>query len=303
MITHTMSNAKAQKQVFESLIEIIRKTSTELPGDVIRAVEKGKSAESPNSSAAYAMNIICQNIDLAKVKSQPLCQDTGTVIFYAYYPKKWDYSVVHKLIEKAVSAATKKGYLRQNSVNSLTGKNSGTNVGPGAPYVHCEAWAKDEFEFKVMLKGGGCENVGAQYSLPDGRIGAGRDLKGVRKCILDAVYQAQGKGCGPGILGVCVGGDRASGFVHSKEQFLRKLDDKNKIKELAELEEQMVKEANELGIGPMGFGGKTTLMGCKIGALDRVPASFFVSVSYMCWAYRRQGAKLDKAGKIQKWLY
>jgi fumarate hydratase class I len=158
-------------------------------------------------------------------------------------------------------------------------------------------------EVKLVLKGGGCENVGAQYSLPDARLGASRDLKGVKKCILDTVQQAQGKGCGPGVLGVIIGGDRATGYLASKEQFLRKMRDRNTNPTLAQLEEECLTEANTLGIGPMGFGGKTTLMGVKIGALNRVPASFFVTVSYMCWAYRRQGAKVSGKGQIQKWLY
>ncbi len=287
----------------DSLVEIIRKTSAELPNDVFKAVEAGRKVEEENSSAKYAMNIICDNVEIAKKKSQPLCQDTGTVLFYIHFPMKTDYELLQKLIKKAIVSATKKGYLRQNSVDSITGKNSGNNVGPGAPVIHAEPWKKDTFEIKLMLKGGGCENVGAQYSLPDGRLGAGRDLKGVHKCILDAVQNAQGKGCGPGILGVCIGGDRGNGYMASKEQFLRKLDDKNKNPELAKLEEAITNEANTLGIGPMGFGGKTTLLGTKITALNRVPASFFVSVSYMCWAFRRQGATVTSKGEIKKWLY
>jgi fumarate hydratase class I len=128
-------------------------------------------------------------------------------------------------------------------------------------------------------------------------------LDGCRKVILDAVLQAQGKGCGPGILGVCIGADRATGYEFSKKQFLRNLPDRNPVKELDALEQDVLKTANELGIGPMGFGGKTTLLGVKICAANRLPASFFVSVSYMCWAYRRQGVKLDTQSKIAGWLY
>lgn len=296
-------NTTLQKNLVTSLVEIIRKTSAELPGDVIRSIEAGKKAETEGSSAKYAMGIITDNIELAKKKSQPLCQDTGSVLFFIHFPHKTDFDVLQKLIRKAVIEATKKGYLRQNSVDSVTGKNSGNNVGPGAPAIHAEPWSKDYFDIRLMMKGGGCENVGAQYSLPDGRVGAGRDLQGVKKVMLDAVMQAQGKGCGPGVLGVTIGGDRATGFLASKEQFLRKLDDTNKDPLLRKLEEEVTAEANKLGIGPMGFGGKTTLMSTKVTALNRVPASFFVSVSYMCWAFRRQGAKLSNRGLIQKWFY
>lgn len=296
-------NSKTQKRLLDSLIEIIRKTSTELPRDVVEAIQEGHRKEAQGSRGDYALGIIEKNIDLARLKRQPLCQDTGSILFYAHYPMKHDHAALSRLFQRAVVTATKKGYLRQNSVDSLTGKNSGTNIGPGSPILHLEPWKKDHFDIRLILKGGGCENVGAQYSLPDTRIGAGRDLTGVRKCVLDAVQQAQGKGCGPGILGVAIGGDRGTGYAHSKEQFLRKIGDQSSNPVLAQLEADCLREGNELGIGPMGFGGKTTLLGVKIGALNRLPASYFVSVSYMCWAYRRQGAQVTGQGEIKKWHY
>ncbi len=296
-------NTALQKKLQSTFIEIIRKTSAELPKDVVKAIEAGRKQEAEGSRGDYALGIIEKNIGLAKVKSAPLCQDTGSILFYVHYPRKLDGEIIGKLIRKAVTEATKKGYLRQNSVDSLTGKNNGTNVGPGTPTLHLEPWNKDHLDIRLILKGGGCENVGAQYSLPDARVGAGRDLNGVKKCILDAVQQAQGKGCGPGVLGVVIGGDRATGYLVSKEQFLRKMDDKSSNPELAKLEAECTELANQLGIGPMGFGGKTTLLGIKATALNRLPASFFVTVSYMCWAYRRQGAVVGAKGDIQKWLY
>jgi fumarate hydratase class I len=296
-------NTALQKKLQDTFIEIIRKTSAELPKDVIQAIEAGRKQETEGSRGDYALGIIEKNIGLAKVKSAPLCQDTGSILFYVHYPRKLDGELLGKIIRKAVVAATKKGYLRQNSVDSLTGKNNGTNVGPGTPTLHLEPWSKDRFDIRLILKGGGCENVGAQYSLPDSRVGAGRDLAGVKKCVLDAVQQAQGKGCGPGVLGVVIGGDRATGYAVSKEQFLRKMGDSSPVPELAQLEKECTELANQLGIGPMGFGGKTTLLGVKAAALNRLPASFFVSVSYMCWAYRRQGAVVTPKGEITKWLY
>ena len=294
----------AEKTKFiETFIEIIRKTSTEMPADVVRAIESGKLREADGTSAKYAMDIICENIGIAQKKSQPLCQDTGSILFFIHYPANTDYEDLQEVIQEAVAAATKKGYLRQNSVDSLTGENNGTNVGPGSPTIHAEPWKKESFDIRLALKGGGCENVGAQYSLPDTRIGAGRDLNGVKKVILDAVQQAQGKGCGPGILGVTIGGDRATGYLVSKEQFLRTMEDSSPVPELAQLEDEIMTEANQLGIGPMGFGGKTTLMGVKVAVLNRLPASFFVSVSYMCWAFRRQGALVSQSGELKSWIY
>lgn len=287
----------------DSLVELIRRTSAELPDDVNRALVTALENEKKGTIAASALKIIEQNIELAKRKSQPICQDTGSVIFYVDCPVGFDQIACEEAAREAVKAATKIGYLRQNSVDSLTGKNDGTNLGPGAPAIHFHQHRSPEIAVRLVLKGGGCENVGAQYSLPAEKLHANRDLDGCRKVILDAVLQAQGKGCGPGILGVCIGGDRATGYEFSKQQFLRILDDRNPNPELDELEQDILKTANELGIGPMGFGGKTTLLGVKICAANRVPASFFVSVSYMCWAYRRQGVVLGAEGNIEKWLY
>ncbi len=274
-----------------------------VPEDVQRALRNAATTEEKNTTADYAMGIIKDNIDLAKYKSQPLCQDTGTVIFFIYHPPGFHQGPFKEIIKKAIVKSTQKGYLRQNSVNSLTGENAGTNLGEGHPSIHFYEHKKPNVEIKLVLKGGGCENVSAQYSLPDTGLGAGRDLAGVRKVIIDAVHKAQGKGCGPGALGVCVGGDRADSAYLAKKQLLRKLDDENSHAELNKLENEIVQTCNKLGIGPMGFGGKTTLISCKITHANRVPASFFVSISYMCWAFRRQGVVLDKNFSIKKWLY
>ena len=287
----------------DSLVELIRRTSAEIPDDVHQAIVKSLEAEKKGTIAESALKIIERNIELAKNKSQPLCQDTGSIIFYVDCPVGYDQITFEEAAREAVKLATKKGFLRQNSVDSVTGKNDGTNVGPGSPTVHFHQHRSPEVNVRLILKGGGCENVGAQYSLPIEKLKANRDLKGCRKVILDAVLQAQGKGCGPGILGVCIGGDRATGYELSKQQFLRRLDDRNPNQDLDALEQDILNTANELGIGPMGFGGKTTLLGVKICAANRVPASFFVSVSYMCWAYRRQGVTLDNSSGIAKWLY
>ena len=289
--------------LFKSLLELIRITSVELPDDVQKVVLKALAREEKKTMAEYAMNIIKANIELAKKKSQPLCQDTGTILFYVNHPVGFGQKEFIKIVHKAVREATSVGFLRQNSVDILTGKNESLNVGPGGPVIHFHEYSKDNLEIRLMLKGGGCENVGAQYSLPHTELNAGRDLDGVRKVILDGVHKAQGKGCGPGVLGICIGGDRGQGYVFAKEQLLRELDDENPVHELALMEKDIVESANRLGIGPMGFGGKTTLLGCKIGILNRLPASYFVSISYMCWAYRRLGVQLDGHFNIKERIY
>ncbi|MEJ2635137.1 MAG: FumA C-terminus/TtdB family hydratase beta subunit [Calditrichia bacterium] len=289
----------------DNLLELIRRTSAYLPPDVEEVINLKKNLEAKSSMAEMAMDMINQNVGLAKKRSLPICQDTGTISFYVKCPVGYDQMLLEKAAEEAVVMATEKGYLRQNSVDSLYGKNTGNNLGKGSPVFHFEQTRGDDVDVRLILKGGGCENMSTQYKLPadvDGKK-YGRDLKGVRAVILDALYKAQGKGCGPGFLGVCIGGDRASGYAYAKEQLLRAQDDVSTYPELAQLEQQIMKEANELEIGPMGFGGKFTLGGIKIDYLNRLPASYFVSIAYMCWAYRRRGMILDTEGKVKEWLY
>lgn len=290
-----------------SLVELITQTSTNLPPDVRAAMRATGLAEKPDTQASQALNIIFSNIDMAADDSGAICQDTGMPTFYVHTPVGVNQIAIRKAIRLAVAEATKLGKLRPNSVDSLTGKNSGDNLGPGTPVIHFEQWEQDEIEVKLILKGGGCENKNIQYSLPATleRLGrADRTLEGVRKCLLHAVWQAQGQGCAPGALGVCIGSDRAHGYDIAKEQLFRTLDDVNPDPVLAELEARVMKEANELGVGAMGFGGNVSLIGCKIAAANRLPASFFVSVAYNCWAFRRLGVRLDaRSGAITHWLY
>jgi fumarate hydratase class I len=252
-------------------------------------LETARDREEKGSAAQSALITILDNVELSRKNSTPICQDTGTPIFYVHYPEGWSTRQLREQIRNAIVEATKKSYLRPNAVDSLTDKNSGNNLGDDAfPTIHFEEVDGDELTVEVMLKGGGCENVGAQYSLPNTQLGAGRDLAGVRKVVLDAVQKAQGQGCAPGILGVSIGGDRGSGYYASKAVLFRPMEDENPNPELAKLEERLTDESNQLGIGPMGFGGKTTVLATKMTGMHRLPASFFVSVSYMCWAHRHR---------------
>jgi len=273
----------------EPILELIRLAATDLPPDVESALRQSVEKEEPGSAARGALETILTNVALSRQNSTPICQDTGTPIFYVYHPEGWSTRKLRHQIEESVAEATRRSYLRPNSVNSITGKNTGNNLGDDYfPTVHFIEVDGEALTIEVMLKGGGCENVGAQYTLPNTALGAGRDLAGVRKAVLDAVHKAQGKGCAPGILGVAIGGDRGSSYYASKEVLFQQLNEANPDPQLAEMEERLTHEANQLGIGPMGFGGATTVLGTKITSLHRLPASFFVSISYMCWAYRRR---------------
>jgi len=290
-----------------SVLELIVRTSTDLPPDVRAAMRHALAAETAGSRSAQALTIIAQNIDQAVEGEGAICQDTGMPTFEIKVPVGANQIWMKARIREAIADATRQGQLRPNSVDSITGANSGNNLGPGTPIIHFEQWEKDAIEIRLLLKGGGCENMNAQYSLPTelphlGR--ADRTLEGVRLCILHAVWQAQGKGCSPGAVGVCVGGDRTSGYLHAKEQLFRTIDDVNPDPRLAEVEASIMRSVNRLGVGTMGFGGGVSLIACKVGAINRLPASFFVSVAYDCWAYRRLGVTLDAGtGEITRWLY
>jgi len=273
----------------EAIIELIRRTSTDLSPDVEEALRGWYRKEKKGSVAKNVLKTVLDNVALAREQSTPVCQDTGTPIFYVKIPQGTDDRTVEKAIVKAARKATKLSTLRPNAVCPITGSNSGDNTGNGFPVIHIHHWKKDSFRFDLLLKGGGSENVGIQYKLPNAALGAGRDLDGVRKVILDAVVQAGGLGCSPGVLGVVIGGDRSSAYSLSKELFLKKLGERSPDPVLAKLEKEMLAKANSLDIGPMGLSGKTTVFDVKIASLHRVPASFFVTVSYGCWAVRRRG--------------
>jgi fumarate hydratase, class I len=273
----------------EAILELIRLAATDLPPDVEAALRQSVEREVTGSAARGALETILKNVELARQNATPICQDTGTPIFYVYHPEGWSTRRLKEQIRAAVSEATALSYLRPNAVDTLSGKNSGNNLGDEHfPSIHFEEVEDETLRIDLLLKGGGCENVGAQYSLPNATLGAGRDLAGVRKVVLDAVHKAQGKGCAPGVLGIAIGGDRGSSYSASKEVLFQPLGESNPDPELAALEGRLTEEANQLGIGPMGFGGETTVLGTRITGMHRLPASYFVSISYMCWAYRRR---------------
>lgn len=295
-------------QLFEqSILTLITDTSTKLSPDVLQAIDQATAHEDSGTRAALALSRISENIEMAEVKVSPICQDTGMPTFILHVPIGANQLEMESAIKRAIASATKEGKLRSNSVDSLTGKNTGDNLGPGTPVIHFHQWEEDYIDVRLILKGGGCENKNIQYSLPcelEGLGRVGRDLDGIRKCILHSVYQAQGQGCSAGFIGVGIGGDRTTGYELAKQQLFRHVDDVNPNEDLAKLEAYILETSNKLGIGTMGFGGNTTLLGCKIGVMNRLPASFFVSVAYNCWAFRRQGVTIDTAsGEITGWIY
>jgi len=288
------------ENLYPSMLELVKKASIVISGDVLSSLENALQNESMSSLAYETLDTIIKSAGLSENKNLPICQDTGS-IFAVIRSDAAVATKIRKSLIKAIRELTRDGILRQNCVNSLTGKNTGDNTGEHVPQIHFEPYG-GQTQVSLMLKGGGSENVSTQYSLPDVTLNAGRDLEGVRRCVLDAVFRAQGKGCAPGILGVCIGGDRASGYHVAKEQLFRRLDDTNPDEVLAGLEKLLLEEANNLGIGPMGLGGKTTLLGVKIAGICSHPASYFVTISYSCWATRRYTVVLNETGGIVKWI-
>ena len=275
-------------ELTEHFVELITLASTNLPKDVEEKLISQMEKEKDGTPAKASLKTILDNVKLARQDRVPVCQDTGALVFYINYaPHIYKEKDFTSAIMDAVRTVTARSVLRPNAVDPVTGKNSGDNTGAGAPVLNFHQWDKDYTEVKLMLKGGGSENCGIQYKLPDASLKAGRNLDGVKKCVIDAVFKAQGKGCAPGIIGVAIGGNRDTGYKASKEVLFRKLEEKNNDPVLAKLEEELYSDLNSLNIGPMGFGGKTTVLGVKAAALHRLPACYFVSVTYMCWACRR----------------
>ena len=263
------------------IINLYKKTATKMPDDIVSALNNNLKKET-QKTAKEILNQIIKNTDQAQKESKPICQDTGTPIFYVKYPtKNYSQKQLRTIINKATNIASKQIPLRDNTVDSLTGESLG-NV----PVIHFKEG--DKLEIDLMLKGGGSENVSVIYNLPNQEINAHRDLDGVRKCILDAIFKAQGKGCPPYIVGVAIGGSIEWVSRKSKRMLLQKLTSKNPNKKLYNFEKKVLKEINQLGIGPLGLGGKTTALGVKIASGFRHPASFVVGISISCWALRRQ---------------
>ena len=275
----------AASRTVERIVALIRDTSSSLPDDAERGLRAALRREEKGSGAATVLSTILKNVKLARKDGTPLCQDTGTLTFFV--DERLRTKVTPEAIGEAVAKATELGYLRRNTIESLSGLSVDSNVCPGAPVIHYVPYAG---RITLLMKGGGSENMSRQYSLPDASLGAGRDLEGVRRCVLDAVFQAQGYGCAPGVLGVCIGGDRASGYEEAKLQLLREIGGaKGAVSpKMRAFEKKLLAECNSLGIGPMGLGGKTTLLDVHVGVRPRVPASFFVTVAYLCWAARRR---------------
>lgn len=287
----------------KNIFELIRRTSTSMPVDVENAIRKARRLEAAGSQAQWALDEMLAGIHAARESDTPLCPDTGALAFYFRVPVGFDTNALAAVVRSAVSRATRAGYLSQNTLDAVSGARYPTNIGHELPAMYFDQGGRKNVDVRLVMKSAASENEGAQFSLPCGDLGVDCDLNGVRACALETVVRAQHSGQGPGVLGICIGGDRSTGQAHARQQFLKKVGERSRVRLLSRLEDRILKDSRKLDIGPMGSGGKSALLGVSIDSLSRLPGSYFVTISYMGWALRRRGAVMGPEGGVHRWLY
>jgi len=293
-----VESALKQSTVENIAFNLIKQAVIYLPEDVKRALRKAY-AEETSETGKTQLKVILENIELAEKYQVPVCQDTGTITFYVKAGSKVkDLDGAEAALVAATRKATKEIPLRPNAVDPFTQKNSGDNTGRFVPYLHWEIVQGDSLELTVMLKGGGSENVSAS-----GMLVPGEGVKGLKKFVVDAVIKAGAQPCPPTILGVAVGGGADAAMELAKKALLRPLGEANADRMLAKIEQETLEAANMTGIGPMGLGGKTTVLDVHVDYAHRHPASFPVAVAFNCWAARRASARLSADGTVEYLTY
>ena len=276
------------------VVKLLQLAVTELPQDVKDALRRAYQEEE-NPVGKSQLKAVLDNIDLAEKTCVPLCQDTGVIVFYVKAGSQVKgLDKVEDALRKATAKATREIPLRPNAVDPFTQKNSGDNTGRHIPYIHWNIVPGDTLEITVLPKGGGAENVSAL-----GMLNPNQGISGLKKFVVDTVITAGAKPCPPTILGVAVGGGSDIAMLLAKEALLAPLDLPNSDPELAKLEQELCEAANLTGIGPMGLGGKTTVLGVKVDYAHRHPASYLVAVVVQCWAARRASARISSDGKVE----
>jgi fumarate hydratase class I len=271
----------------EGIVELYRKVAVSVPPDVEEAMKAARELLEPGSEAERAVAEMLKGIRASRGKTTPVCEDTGVPVFYVSIPDGISHRQIEATIMEATRIATEKVPLKANAVDVVTGANTGDNTGEGFPVIYTEESAGTNLTIEMILTSPRDENEGRTYKLPVEEIGAKRDLEGVRKCVMDTVTKAGGRGCPPYIIGVGIGASREQAARLSKKQLLRKLSDANPNEILQAMEEQLVRDINGLGIGPLGLGGGLTALGVKLGVYHRHTESYIVDVSLSCWANRR----------------
>jgi len=283
-----------EKVVEDTAFNLLRLAVVKLPADVKDAIFRAYREET-SEAGKVQLEAIVKDIELAEKDNTPICQDTGVIIFYVKAgAQAKSLEKIENALINATKRATKQVPLRPNAVDPFTGKNTGDNTGRFIPYIHWEITNGDTIEITAFPKGGGSENVCTL-----GMITPGEGVKGLKKFVIDAVIKAGAMPCPPTIVGVAAGGGADIAMKLAKAALLRPLNQPNSNPELAKLENELYEAANSTGIGPMGLGGKFTVLGVKVEYAHRHPASFPVAVAFQCWAARRATARIHADGRVE----
>jgi fumarate hydratase subunit alpha len=281
------------KIVEGTAVNLLRQAVVELPVDVRKALECAYKEETSDSGKVQ-LEAILKDIELAKRYNTPMCQDTGVIIFYVKAgTSAKGLELIETALQNATRRATKEIPLRPNTVDPFTHKNTGDNTGRYVPFINWQLTQGDSIEITAFPKGGGSENVCAL-----GMLTPGEGVRGLKKFVIDAVIKAGAMPCPPTIVGVAAGGGADISMKLAKAALLRPLDQPNPDPELARLERELYEAANSTGIGPMGLGGKFTVLGVKVDYAHRHPASYPVAVAFQCWAARRATARINRDGTV-----
>ncbi|MEM3955471.1 MAG: fumarate hydratase [Candidatus Bathyarchaeia archaeon] len=283
-----------EKRVEDVAFNLIRQAVIYLPEDVKASLKRAYEEET-SEAAKTQLKAILENIELAEKYKAPVCQDTGTILFYVTAGAEVrGLDKIEGALINATRRATKEVPLRPNAVDPFTQKNSGDNTGRFVPYINWEIVPGNTLEITVMPKGGGSENMCIAKTIPPGE-----GINGIKKFVIESIVEAGAQPCPPTIVGVGLGGGVDVAIKLAKKALLRPLNTPNPDPELNKLEKELYEMANKLGIGPMGLGGRTTVLGVHVDYAFRHPASLPVAVAFNCWAARKASAKIYEDGSVE----
>lgn len=283
-----------RSELEKNLVDAIRLAVTTVTPSTEAKLKESIGIEE-NQGAKVQLEAILENIKVGGEDSCPICQDTGTPTFFVEVGTGFRHmDMIRDTIVSAVRRATEEIPLRPNAVDPIEHKNSGDNTGRYVPAIHWDVVQGDELTIHVMPKGGGSENMSLLCMMTPGR-----GLKGVKEIVLEQVAKMEGKPCPPTVVGVGLGGGADLSMELAKKALLRPIGERHPEAKIAELEEELLDKVNQLGIGPMGVGGKTTVLDIKIEYAHRHPASFPVAMAPQCWANRQARVHVDSSGHME----
>lgn len=280
----------------DKLVEAIGNSVTTISEPTLNVLKRAKERE--EGGAKVQLEGMLEAVEISKREKLPVCQDTGIPTFFIKigrsYPKLDEITELKSVITKSVRRATDEIPLRPNTVHPITEKNTGDNTGRHIPYIDWNITDGDQIRIYYLPKGGGSENM-CQLKM----MTPGKGLKGVKKIILKRIATMEGKPCPPTVIGVGLGGGSNIAMDLAKETLLRPVGENHEVEKIAQIERELKKKANELGVGPMGVGGKTTVLDVHLECAHRHPASYPVGIVVQCWANRRSSVTISADGSVE----